>query len=199
MRSASRVRLRAQVIEREFLRHLLLHQRVGPLQFGNVSLGPARHGRGRRPQCPQLFRQQAEHADMHGCVFDWPETVAVAAANIAHAQLSNRLETLGGDYDLIWCSSVLHFVPDMTAALRKIHAALTPGGVFVCVQAEIAPTPDDAARVLPYDLPMRMLGRTVTRQGELAQLLRDTGWRQVEQYGTSDFPMAPVQVLIART
>ena len=46
---------------------------------------------------------------------------------------------------------------------------------------------------------MRMLGRTVTQQGELAQLLRDTGWRQVEQYGASDFPMAPVQVLIART
>lgn len=148
------------------------------------------------------------HAGLHGCVFDWPETVAVAAANITHAQLADRLETLGGDldsddigsdYDLVWCSSVLHFVPDMAAALRKIRAALKPGGVFVCVQAEIAPAPGDAARVLPYYLPMRMLGRTVTRQGELAQLLRDAGWRQVEQYGASDFPMAPVQVLIAHT
>ena len=147
------------------------------------------------------------HAGVHGCVFDWPETVAVAAAHIAHAQLSERLETLGGDldsddiggdYDLVWCSSVLHFVPDMAAALRKIHAALKPGGVFVCVQAEIAATAGEAARVLPYYLPMRMLGRAVTRQGELAQLLRDTGWQQVEQYGASDCPMAPVQVLIAR-
>ena len=66
------------------------------------------------------------------------------------------------------------------------------------MQAEIAPAPDDAARVLPYYLPMRMLGRTVTRQGELAQLLRTAGWQQVEQYGASDFPMAPVQVLMAR-
>lgn len=148
------------------------------------------------------------HAGLRGCVFDWPETVAVAAANIAHAQLSDRLDTLGGDldsddigsgYDLIWCSSVLHFVPDLAGALRKIHAALKPGGVFVCVQAEIPPAPGDAAGVLPYYLPMRMLGRTVTRQGELAQLLRDTGWRQVEQYSASDFPMAPVQVLIARS
>ena len=65
MRSASRVRLRAQVVEREFLRHLFLHQRVGALQSGDIGVGPARHGRGRRPQCPQLFRQQAEHADMH--------------------------------------------------------------------------------------------------------------------------------------
>ncbi|WP_219117812.1 methyltransferase domain-containing protein [Janthinobacterium sp. UMAB-56] len=148
------------------------------------------------------------HAGLHGCVFDWPETVAVAAANIAHAQLSERLETLGGDlasddigsaYDLIWCSSVLHFVPDMAGALRKMHAALKPGGVLVCVQAEIAAAAGDATRVLPYYLPMRMLGRTVTRQGALAQLLRDTGWQQVEQYKASDFPMAPVQVLIART
>ncbi|MBE3026727.1 SAM-dependent methyltransferase [Janthinobacterium sp. BJB1] len=147
------------------------------------------------------------HAGLHGCVFDWPETVAVAAANIAHAQLSERLETLGGDldsddiggdYDLVWCSSVLHFVPDMAGALRKIHAALKPGGVFVCVQAEIAATAGEAARVLPYYLPMRMLGRAVTRQGELALLLRAAGWRQVEQYGASDFPMAPVQVLVAR-
>ena len=147
------------------------------------------------------------HAGLRGTVFDWPETVAVASANIAHAGLAERLDTLGGDlasdaigsgYDMLWCSSVLHFVPDMPAALRKMHAALKPGGVLVCVQAEIAATPDDAARVLPYYLPMRMLGRAVTRQGELAQLLQDAGFARIEQYQASDFPMAPVQVLIAR-
>ncbi|TDY33153.1 class I SAM-dependent methyltransferase [Janthinobacterium sp. 75] len=184
---------------------LSVMQRIAPFADGNTPLRLLDLGGG--PGWVAMALAQA-HAGLHGCVFDWPETVAVAAANIAHAQLSDRLETLGGDldsddigsdYDLIWCSSVLHFVPDMAAALRKIHAALKPGGVFVCVQAEIASTPFDAARVLPYYLPMRMLGRTVTRQGELAQLLRDTGWRQVEQYSASDFPMAPVQVLIARS
>ena len=184
---------------------LSVMQRIAPFADGNTPLRLLDLGGG--PGWVAIALAQA-HAGVHGCVFDWPETVAVAAANIAHAQLSDRLETVGGDldsddigahYDLIWCSSVLHFVPDMAAALRKIHAALKPGGVFVCVQAEIAPAPVDAARVLPYYLPMRMLGRTVTRLGELAQRLRDTGWTQVEQYGASDFPMAPVQVLIART
>lgn len=183
---------------------LSVMQRVAPFAAGDTPLRLLDLGGG--PGWVAIALAQA-HAGLRGCVFDWPETVAVAAANIAHAQLSERLETLGGDlgsddiggeYDLIWCSSVLHFVPDMAAALRKIHAALKPGGVFVCVQAEIAPAPDDAARVLPYYLPMRMLGRTVTRQGELAQLLRTAGWQQVEQYGASDFPMAPVQVLMAR-
>ena len=184
---------------------LSVMQRIAPFADGNTPLRLLDLGGG--PGWVAIALAQA-HAGLHGCVFDWPETVAVAGANIAHAQLSDRLETVGGDlvcddigngYDLIWCSSVLHFVPDMAAALRKIHAALKPGGVFVCVQAEIAPAAVDAARVLPYYLPMRMLGRTVTRQGELAQLLRDTGWPQVEQYGASDFPMAPMQVLIART
>lgn len=183
---------------------LCVMQRVAPFADGNTPLRLLDAGGG--PGWVAIALAQA-HAGVQGCVFDWPETVAVAAANIAHAQLSDRLETLGGDldsddigggYDLIWCSSVLHFVPDMAGALRKMQAALKPGGVLVCVQAEIAAAPGDAARVLPYYLPMRMLGRTVTRHGELAQLLRDTGWRQVEQYGASDFPMAPVQVLIAR-
>ena len=183
---------------------LSVMQRIAPFAARNTPLRLLDLGGG--PGWVAIALAQA-HAGVHGCVFDWPETVAVAAANIAHAQLSERLETqggdldsddIGGDYDLIWCSSVLHFVPDMAAALRKIHAALKPGGVFVCVQAEIAATAGEAARVLPYYLPMRMLGRAVTRQGELAQLLRDTGWQQVEQYGASDFPMAPVQVLIGR-
>ncbi|OEZ83878.1 multifunctional cyclase-dehydratase-3-O-methyl transferase TcmN [Janthinobacterium sp. HH104] len=184
---------------------LSVMQRIAPFADGSTPLRLLDVGGG--PGWVAIALAQA-HAGLHGCVFDWPETVAVAAANIAHAQLSDRLKTVGGDlgcddigsgYDLIWCSSVLHFVPDMAAALRKMQAALKPGGVLVCVQAEIAPAPGDAARVLPYYLPMRMLGRTVTRHGELAQLLRDTGWKQVEQYGASDFPMAPVQVLIART
>lgn len=184
---------------------LSVMQHVAPFAARNTPLRLLDLGGG--PGWVAMALAQA-HAGLQATVFDWPETVAVAAANIAHAQLSERVETLGGDlgsddigsdYDLIWCSSVLHFVPDMAAALRKMHAALKPGGVLVCVQAEIAPMPDEASRVLPYYLPMRMLGRTVTRQGELAQLLRDSGWRQVQHYSASDFPMAPVQVLIAHT
>lgn len=183
---------------------LSIMQRIAPFTSPDTALKLLDLGGG--PGWVAIALAQA-HAGLHGCVFDWPETVAVAAANIAHAGLNNRLDTLGGDlgsddigsgYDMIWCSSVLHFVPDMDGALRKMQAALKPGGLLVCVQAEIAPAPEDAARVLPYYLPMRMLGRSVTRQGELAQQLRTQGWQHVEQYQANDFPMAPVQVLIAR-
>ena len=183
---------------------LSVMQRIAPFSSPDTSLRLLDLGGG--PGWVAIALAQA-HAGLHGTVFDWPETVAVAHANIAHAGLSERLDTLGGDldsddlggeYDLIWCSSVLHFVRDLPAALRKIQSALRPGGVLVCVQAEIAPTPDAASRVLPYYLPMRMLGRLVTRQGELAGQLRSAGLVQIEQYQASDFPVAPVQVLIAR-
>jgi hypothetical protein len=96
------------------------------------------------------------HAGVHGCVFDWPETVAVAAANIAHAQLSDRLETLGGDldsddiggdYDLVWCSSVLHFVPDMAAAAQDPRGPETRRRLRLRAGGN-RPAPGDAARVL---------------------------------------------------
>jgi 2-polyprenyl-3-methyl-5-hydroxy-6-metoxy-1,4-benzoquinol methylase len=146
-------------------------------------------------------------AQVQGAVFDWPETVAVAHENIAQAGLATRLHALPGDlatddigtgYDLIWCSSVLHFVGDMPQALLRMHAALADGGVLACAQAEVPEDAAAAARVLPYYLPMRMQGRHVTQQGGLAQLLARAGFSGIEQSSCHAFPMAPVQVLIAR-
>lgn len=146
-------------------------------------------------------------AQLEGAVFDWPETAAVARENIEGAGLSHRLSTIGGDldqddlgagYDLVWCSSVLHFVPDVAATLRKIHAALRPGGVLVCAHAEVSTAPREAAAVLPYYLAMRMMGRHVTAEGELALALSHAGFERIESMGAAGFPMAPVQVLVAR-
>lgn len=145
--------------------------------------------------------------DATGVVFDWPETAAVAQENIAQAGLAGRMTVIGGDlaadpigqgYDLIWCSSVLHFLPDPAATLRKMHDALAPGGQLVMAHAEIPADAHAAARVLPYYLPMLLLGRRVTRAGELARLLQDGGWLEVRGFDSGRFPMAPVHVLAAR-
>lgn len=145
--------------------------------------------------------------DACGTVFDWPETAAVARENIARAGLADRLSVLGGDlasdaigrdYDLIWCSSVLHFLPDPDAALRKMRDALAPGGTLVMAHAEIPADAAAAARVLPYYLPMMMLGRRVTRAGELRQALADCGFADVRGFDSARFPLAPLHVLSAR-
>ncbi|AEF92380.1 Methyltransferase type 12 [Delftia sp. Cs1-4] len=151
-----------------------------------------------------LLRQQPA---LQASVFDWPEAVAVAADNARQSRLSDRFTALGGNlatdgigsgYDLVWCSSVLHFVPDAAAVVAKVFDALAPGGVFVCAHAEVDETPEAALRTLPYYLPMRLLGRSLTRRGELQTLLAQAGFERIERIESREFPMAPLAVLVAR-
>lgn len=144
---------------------------------------------------------------LRGEVFDFAQTVEVAADNIRQAGLEQRLAVRGGDlacdsigdgYDLIWCSSVLHFVPDMAATLAKIHAALNPGGVLVSAHAEIPSEPERAGRVMPYYLSMQMQGRQVTRAGGMQAALHQTGFVDIDSYPDVAFAVAPVSVLVAR-
>lgn len=148
-----------------------------------------------------------QHERLHGAVFDFPEAAAVAEENIAAAGLVRRLcvvggdlasDDIGGDYDLVWCSSVLHFVPDMDATLRKVRAAMRPGGVLVCAHAQVAADAQAAARVLPYYLPIMLQGRRVPRQGEMAGAMRAAGFARIEGFESSLFPMAPLRVVVGR-
>lgn len=144
---------------------------------------------------------------LSGVVFDLPDSAAIARDNIAAAGLGERLEAWGGDlqqsdlgsgYDLVWCSSVLHFMPDPPATLAKIHAALRPGGTLVCAHAELPEAVAEAARVLPYYLGLRMQGRYLPAPGELAVALEAAGFEVIEQLPAVTFPLAPVAVQIAR-
>ncbi len=142
-----------------------------------------------------------------GEVFDFPQTVTVAAENIRLAGLEQRLQVRGGDlasdpigegYDLIWCSSVLHFVPDMAATLAKVYAALRPGGVLISAHAEVPATAEQAQRVMPYYLSMQMLGRHVTQAGDLGKAMQQAGFVHIEHYPEVAFAVSPVSVLVAR-
>lgn len=162
---------------------------------------------------PGLVAVAIAHAEpqWRGVVFDWAESVAVAQRHIDEAGLSARLGVLGGDlthdaldagdgegYDLVWCSSVLHFVPDPGATLAKIHAALKPGGVLISAHAEISPEREAAARVLPFYLPMRMLGRQLLSYEASGRLLQQAGFATPRRLHGEGFPMVPLQVWIAR-
>ncbi|ENO90250.1 PtdP, QbsJ [Thauera linaloolentis 47Lol = DSM 12138] len=140
--------------------------------------------------------------DLSGVVYDYPSVAEVAQHNIEAAGLQGRLQSMGGNlahddfgcgYDLIWCSSVLHFVPDEAPVLQRLHAALKPGGVLLCAHAEAGDR-----RVLQYYLRMRMQGRQVLPEGALARQLRKAGFTDVTTCADVDFPVAPVTVLIAR-
>lgn len=145
--------------------------------------------------------------ECHGSVFDLPPTAAVAKQNIEAAQLGARLSVLGGDltrddighgYDLIWCASVLHFVPDLAQTLRKIRAALAPGGLLVSIHAEVPLSAPQSATALTYYLPLLMRDHHVGSQGELAEALLAAGFDSIDTFESDLFPLAPVQVQVCR-
>lgn len=144
---------------------------------------------------------------LQGVVFEYEETAEVAREYIAAAGLSQRLSAVGGDiasddlgegYDLVWCSSVLHFVPDIAGVLDRIRRAMRPGGVLVCCHGELGTESAQARRVLHYYLPLRMQGRHVLAGGELARCLERAGFIDIRQIDGVPFPVAPVTALIAR-
>lgn len=145
---------------------------------------------------------------LHGVIFEYPEAAEVARDNIRSAGLEQRLQAVGGDinvddigsrYDLIWCSSVLHFVNELPATLQRLREALRPGGLLVCCQAEVPDEREQAAQVLPYYLHMRLQGRHVLAEGELARMLEDDGWCAVQQVNGLRYPVTPVNAVIARS
>lgn len=139
-------------------------------------------------------------------VFDLPQPVQVAANNIARAGLQARVEVIGGDldqdafgtgYDLVWCSSVLHFVTDPAALLHRIRASLNPGGRLLIVHAERPSTARDSAALLPFYLPMLLRGSFVPEAGQTATMLTEAGFSDVQFHGHARMAMAAIPIYSA--
>lgn len=169
----------------------------GPRRFLDLGGGPGRVAIALAQQWPQW----------QGAVFDLPDTARVAQHAISQAGLSQRLQARGGNmdtddlgqgYDLIWCSSVLHFCRDVPAMLARLTDSLAPGGWLVAAHAEIPVDRDMAARVLPYYLPLRMRGQTMWHSGALAAMLADAGLKDIRQRWSTEFALAPVRLVVAR-
>lgn len=144
----------------------------------------------------------------HGVVCDLPDTVLVAEENIVAAGCADRLGVLAADlnakgdighgYDLIWCSSVLHFMHEPQVALRRMVKALAPGGQLMVAHAEIRDDVASAARVMPFYTPLMLRGKTVGRQGDMPDYLAAAGCIDIQALGHVDFPMSPVWVYAGR-
>ncbi|WP_020588046.1 methyltransferase [Desulfobacter curvatus] len=150
----------------------------------------------------------AEHASMHGVIFDRPAVVKVAEEFIAEYEMADRITTMAGDYikdpigenyDLIWASATLNFVRfDLKSMLEKIHHALKPGGVFVSLADGLT---HERTRPKAYVLgcmswmfsgPDLMFNR-----GEIAEAMRRVGFSSVESE-TVRTAMMPMELDIAR-
>jgi predicted O-methyltransferase YrrM len=133
----------------------------------------------------------AAHPTMTGVLFDRPEVAAVAERFVCEYELQDRVTTAGGDfstdsigegYDLVWTSYTLNFFRDnLDPVMRKVHAALRPGGVCACVAEGLT-----CERTRPTPLINMMLAAGLTGwdvmfdEGEIAKAMLRAGFRSVD-------------------
>lgn len=149
----------------------------------------------------------AAHPSMSGVIFDRPEVVEVARGFIREYGLEDRVTVMGGDfstdsigggYDLVWTSFALNFFRgNLDPIIRKIHAALVPGGVCVSLAEGLT---DE--RTQPTMMINSMLfGRSdlMFDEGEIAQAMLRVGFRSVHsRVAEGPQPHGPVMIDVAR-
>jgi len=126
---------------------------------------------------------------------DWPSVLAVAGEHARSVQVQDRYRALPGDafrvdfpsgFDVALVTNFLHHFdsPTCTNFLRKVHAALTPGGRVVLL--EFVPNPDRVSPPVPARFSLTMLAGTPGGDAytfaELQQQLESAGFRNVSAH-----------------
>jgi SAM-dependent methyltransferase len=138
---------------------------------------------------------------------DWPGVLAVASENALSAQVQDRYRALPGDafkvdfpsgFDVALVTNFLHHFDQSTCTnfLRKVYAALAPGGRVVVL--EFVPNPDRVSPPFPARFSLTMLAGTPSGDAytfaELQRQLEDAGFRNVSAHALP----TPETVLLAQ-
>lgn len=135
--------------------------------------------------------------EAHIYAADWPKVLEVAQQNAQEAGVAGRYHTIpgsafdtqfGADYDLALITNFLHHFDPSTCAsfLRKVHAALKPGGRAAILEFVPNPdriTPPTAAAFSLIMLAMTPSGDAYTYQ-ELESMAKNAGFSRVEMSPT---------------
>lgn len=129
----------------------------------------------------------------HLVALDWESVLAIAEENAAAAGISHRFSKitgdaftvdLGSDYDAVLVPNFLHHfnVTDCTRFLRRVHAALRPGGRVVII--EFVPNEDRITPPHSASFGIVMLGTTPEGDAytfsEYQTMLADAGFKNAE-------------------
>ena len=124
---------------------------------------------------------------------DWKNVLEVGAKNAEAMGVGNRYHLIPGNafetdfgtgYDLVLLPNFLHHFdpPTCTTFMRKVHAALAPGGRAAIV--EFVPNPDRVTPPAAAAFSMMMLATTPTGDAytfaELESISKDAGFTRVE-------------------
>jgi SAM-dependent methyltransferase len=138
---------------------------------------------------------------------DWPAVLAVASEHARAAQVQDRYRTLPGDafkvdfpngFNVALVTNFLHHFDQVTCTtfLKKVYAALAPGGRVVVL--EFVPNPDRVSPPVPARFSLTMLAGTPGGDAytfaELQHQLEEAGFRSVSAHALP----TPETVLLAQ-
>jgi SAM-dependent methyltransferase len=138
---------------------------------------------------------------------DWAPVLGLAEAHAKAAGVQDRYRTIAGDaftveygsdYDVVLVTNFLHHFDAATNTnmLKKVHAALKPGGRVAVL--EFVPNPDRVSPPMAAGFSLTMLAETASGDAftfaELRGQLEDAGFKDVEAHGLP----TPQTLLIAR-
>ena len=175
---------------------VVLSGRSGPLHVLDIAAGHGLFG-------IEIAKQNPE---AHVTGLDWAPVLRVAIDNAKKAGVESRYTMLpgsafevdfGGPYDAVLLTNFLHHfdVPTCVGLLKKVHAALKPGGCVATL--EFVPNADRVSPPMPAAFAMTMLLTTASGDAytldELTAMYREAGFTGVEGH---PIPMSPHTVVL---
>jgi 2-polyprenyl-3-methyl-5-hydroxy-6-metoxy-1,4-benzoquinol methylase len=147
-----------------------------------------------------------QNSQAHVTGLDWAPVLRVALENARKAGVQDRYDMLpgsafevefGGPYDAVLLTNFLHHFdkPTCVGLLRKIHAALKPGGRVATL--EFVPNEDRVSPPMPAAFAMQMLTTTPAGDAytlsELTAMYNEAGLNSVSAH---PIPMSPHTIVI---
>ena len=147
-----------------------------------------------------------QNPQAHVTAVDWAAVLGVAQENALKAGVADRYNALpgsafdvdfGGPYDVVLLTNFLHHFdpPTCVGLLKKIHAALKPGGQVATL--EFVPNPDRVSPPQSASFAMTMLLTTASGDAytlaELSSMYTDAGFKDVQGH---PIPMSPHTVVV---
>jgi ubiquinone/menaquinone biosynthesis C-methylase UbiE len=173
------------------LGRIVLQDRSGPMRVLDIAAG---HG---------LFGIEIakQHPEAHIVALDWEQVLQVAYANACVAGVGERFERLpgsafevdyGGPYDAVLLTNFLHHfeVPVCVDLLKKVRAALKPGGVSATL--DFVPNEDRVSPPMAAGFSLTMLVTTAAGDAytfrQLADMHQEAGFTKIAAHPVPNSP-----------
>lgn len=120
---------------------------------------------------------------------DFPHVLQLAEQETGSAGMNGRVSFMPGDYnrldwgqeyDLIWACQSLYYAKDLRTLLKRVFAALNPGGFFVSIHEGIVNEGTEPALLILSRLSLAIEGQDVSfAQGCIAEASVEAGFTRV--------------------